>query len=225
MRKTKTISKTAAEPPSTRRRPAELRSLLLEAAGKVFSRNGYADTTMESISVEAGVAPSVMYRHFPTKPELFRGAVLLPFFQFLQDYRATWSGQLRAPWDEHRLMCAMLGEFYDRFRSHRHGVLVIASINATLDRDTARELQKQLDAVFAEVLKIGEHESVQRGWIPRERLELSIRMVLGMVAAAAVLDPLFLPTGRRRPSRDQIIDHLASLALYGLRLHPANEEI
>jgi hypothetical protein len=40
----------------------------------------------------------------------------------------------------------------------------------------------------------------------------------------SVLDQLFLPAGRNRPSRDQIIDHLTALVLYGLRLAPPGDE-
>lgn len=206
-----------------RRRPAELRALLLNAAEKIFSSRGYAETTMESIAVEAGVAPSVLYRHFPAKRELFREVVLQPFLQFLHDYHTTWSGQRRAPWDERKLMHAMITEFYDSIRTHRHGVLSIASIEGLLDRRTSGEIQKQLDTVFAEMLVIGEAEADLHGWYPKENLDLTIRLILGMVASAAVLDSLFLPAGRRRPARDQLIDHLVAFSLYGLRLQPPED--
>ncbi|WP_158601529.1 TetR/AcrR family transcriptional regulator [Zhongshania marina] len=205
---------------SRRRRPAELRELLLGAAEKIFSCKGFADSTMESIAVEAGVAPSVLYRHFPTKQDLFREVVLQPFLQFLRDYHTTWSGQRHAPWDAHKLMHAMITEFYDSIRLHRHGVLSIASIDGLIDKRTTGEIQKQLDTVFAEMLSIGEEEADLHGWYPKENLDLTIRLILGMVASAAVLDSLFLPPGRRRPTRRQLIDHLVDFALYGLRLQP-----
>lgn len=48
----------------SRRRPAELRALILDAAGKVFGRTGYAGATLDDIAQEAGVSSSVMYRNF-----------------------------------------------------------------------------------------------------------------------------------------------------------------
>ena len=81
-------------------------------------------------------------------------------------------------------------------------------------------MDQQLQSVFADMLLIGEDESERRGWFQKKNLDLSIRLVLGMVAAAAVLDTVFLPTGKRRPTRNQVIDHLTGLALYGLSLQP-----
>ena len=197
-----------------------MRELLLDVAGKAFSAKGFSVATMDSIAVEAGVATSVLYRNFPTKQALFREVTLQPFLHFLNEYRSTWTRQRRKPWDERKLMRAMLGEFYDSVRAHRHGVIGIASMDNLLDRDTVAEMDSQLQSVFAEMLLIGEDESVRRGWFPKKSLDLSIRLVLGMVAASAVLDSVFLPTGKRRPSRKQVIDHLAALALYGLSLQP-----
>jgi AcrR family transcriptional regulator len=74
-------------PIRTRRRPEQVRALLLEAAEELFTRQGYAETTTDDIAAQAGVTRSVMYRHFRTKLELFQEAVLKPFIEFLRDYR------------------------------------------------------------------------------------------------------------------------------------------
>jgi AcrR family transcriptional regulator len=208
-----------AAPARTRRRPAEVRALLLEAAERLFARKGYADTTTDDIAAEAGVTRSVMYRHFPTKSDLFREAVLNPFIAFLREYRSVWESQLDHRWHEDKVMRTMVALLYDSMRSHRDAVVGLVSAQAVMQPDVAREVDRLFDEFFADMLVIGEDTSGPLGWIPiDEDLELSIRLVLGMVGAAAVLDPIFLPKGRRRPSRDQIIDRLSALALYGLRL-------
>jgi AcrR family transcriptional regulator len=210
-----------AVPARTRRRPAEVRALLLEAAERLFARKGYADTTTDDIAADAGVTRSVMYRHFPSKADLFREAVLNPFMEFLRDYRSVWQSQLDHRWHEDKVMTTMVSLLYDSIRSHRDAVVGLVSAQAAMQPDVTREVDRLFDEFFADMLVIGQDTSRPLGWIPTdEDLELSIRLVLGMVAAAAVLDPIFLPKGRRRPSRDQIIDRLAALALYGLRLRP-----
>lgn len=45
------------------------RENLIEAAGRVFRRRGYADTTVRHIALEAGVALGGLYRHFASKDE------------------------------------------------------------------------------------------------------------------------------------------------------------
>jgi AcrR family transcriptional regulator len=59
---------------SRRRRAqaAETRAVILEAAGRLFERDGYVNTTMEAIALEAGVAGKTVYAAFTTKSRLLR---------------------------------------------------------------------------------------------------------------------------------------------------------
>jgi AcrR family transcriptional regulator len=198
-----------------------VRALLLTAAEKEFARKGYVHTTTDDIAAAAGVTRSVMYRHFPSKSDLFREAVLTPFLEFLRDYRAVWEGQLDERWPAERVMRTMVSLLYDSMRDHRDAVLGLVSAQTALQPEVAAEVDRLFDEFFADMLVIGTDTAAPVGWIPLdENLELSVRMVLAMVTAAAVLDPVFLPKGRKRPTRDQIIDRLSALALYGLRLGP-----
>lgn len=206
-----------SKPPRTRRRTAEVRELLLEAATDVFARKGYAGTTTDDIAAEAGVARTLIFRHFGSKSDLFRASQLQPFIDLLEGFRDTWNAQREDVWTEHRLMRTMVAQMYDSFRAHRSGVLGAAE---ALDPEAAKEARAVLDRVFADVAEIGRQEARRRGWFSEENLDLSIRMIIGTVASMSVLDQLFLPAGRNRPSRDQIIDHLTALALHGIRLTP-----
>jgi AcrR family transcriptional regulator len=212
-----------ARPPRTgrtRRRTSEVRELLLDAATDVFARKGYAATTTDDIAAEAGVSRTLIFRHFGTKSDLFRASQLQPFLDLLEGFRGTWNAQSDQVWTEHRLMRTMVAHMYDSFRAHRSGVLGVAAAADALDPEAAKETRAVLDRVFADVTEIGKREARRRGWFSEQDLDLSIRMIIGMVASMSALDPLFLPAGRNRPSRDQIIDHLTALALYGIRLAP-----
>ena len=211
------------KPTRTRRRTSEVRELLLDAATEVFARKGYAATTTDDIAAEAGVARTLIFRHFGSKSDLFRASQLQPFIDLLEGFRATWSAQQDEVWTAERLMRTMVGQMYDSFRAHRSGVLGLAASTEALDADAAKEAREVLDAVFADVTEIGKREARRRGWFAEEDLELSIRMIIGMVASMSTLDPLFLPGGRNRPSKNQIVDQLTALALYGIRLRPAGD--
>jgi AcrR family transcriptional regulator len=48
---------------------------ILQAARAVFSRQGFAATTIEQIAQEAGVGPATVYRHFGSKAELIESFI------------------------------------------------------------------------------------------------------------------------------------------------------
>ena len=51
------------------------RHLIVDAAVKVFSDQGFSDANIHDIAREAGVAPTAVYYHFSGKPELFEEAL------------------------------------------------------------------------------------------------------------------------------------------------------
>jgi len=54
------------------RRDARTRGLLLEAAGRVFARQGYGPATIAGITAEAGLSRAAFYVYFASKAEVFR---------------------------------------------------------------------------------------------------------------------------------------------------------
>src|ERR1700757_3630767 len=126
----------------TRRSTAEVQRLILEAATTVFSRKGYQLATTDDSAAEAGFGRSLMFRRYATKAELFRAAQLQPFVDMLTAFsesleREAEVGEL---WDEERLMRTVVEIVYDSFRSHRTGILALASMEG-IDGDANREAQ------------------------------------------------------------------------------------
>jgi len=52
-------------------RSREKHAAILDAALALFSRNGFASTSMERVAGEAGVSTATLYRHFASKTALF----------------------------------------------------------------------------------------------------------------------------------------------------------
>ncbi|HVL02492.1 MAG TPA: TetR/AcrR family transcriptional regulator [Dongiaceae bacterium] len=77
--------------PGRRKDPVK-RKAILEAAKRLFVRNGYGNSSMDAIAAEAGVSKLTVYSHFTDKETLFASAVQskceeqLPplFFEFNQ---------------------------------------------------------------------------------------------------------------------------------------------
>ena len=53
----------------------EVEQRILEAAGKLFLKQGYSRTTYEQLVKEAHVSKTTLYARFPTKPQLFAAVV------------------------------------------------------------------------------------------------------------------------------------------------------
>ena len=51
------------------------RGEIVDAAIKVFSRSGYAETSIQDVADQAGVVPTAVYYHFAGKDELFNVAL------------------------------------------------------------------------------------------------------------------------------------------------------
>jgi TetR/AcrR family transcriptional regulator, mexJK operon transcriptional repressor len=54
------------------------RALILQAAVKLFSENGFAETPIAAVAKEAGVSFGTVFTYFETKETLFQSAILEP---------------------------------------------------------------------------------------------------------------------------------------------------
>lgn len=59
-----------------RRRPRDRKAQIARAAAEAFSELGYHGVSMETIASRVGISAAALYRHYSSKYELFRGAVL-----------------------------------------------------------------------------------------------------------------------------------------------------
>ena len=66
---------TRAPGPATRRRGAELEAAILEAAWEELTEVGYAALTMEGVAERAKTSRAVLYRRWPTRPDLIVAAL------------------------------------------------------------------------------------------------------------------------------------------------------
>lgn len=89
--------------PGARRDTVRRRREILEAAKTVFSERGLDGARTREIAAAAGVTPTVMYRYFATKEELFAAAVIEPLEELLEKlYTEHLDDLASAPDDESR---------------------------------------------------------------------------------------------------------------------------
>jgi AcrR family transcriptional regulator len=203
-----------------RRSTQEVRELILAAAEREFSRKGYAKTTTDDIAEAAGVSLSVLFRHYPAKADLFRDALLRPFLESLRAFTHHWEHTFIDPVDEREVMRLFITDFYDHLSSHREALTALLAAEHALDDQIAEEVHGQFDLIFRQFAQMGEQEAQRRGWFPGEPMELNSRILVALITATVAHRQWFLPTGRKRLSREGLVNHISELMLYGLRLAP-----
>jgi AcrR family transcriptional regulator len=192
----------------TRRTSADIRALLVDAAGKLFLTQGFEATTTKQISERAGVAEPLLFTNFGSKAELFEIAVLGPIADFVSDYAASWKNADAAAPAE-RVDTFVRGLYA---LAQRNRTVLLTALVKRLDRDADGQ-RDVLDHVAATLQGL-------RGVSDLERYEdvdppAAVAAALGMVLGVALLDDLLFPRDARRPSRDRLITEAVKLILYG----------
>jgi AcrR family transcriptional regulator len=81
---------------------AQRRVAILEAARAVFARQGYAETVVDDIAAQAGVAKGTVYLYFPSKEQIYLAALMEDARNLHAESRSamesadTWQEKLRA---------------------------------------------------------------------------------------------------------------------------------
>lgn len=163
---------------------------------------------------------SVLFRHFPTKSDLFREAIVQPFIDSLAAFSRTWEESFADPLDEEQVMRHIVTELYDSLNGHEDAVGALTRADDSLDAETVAQIAALFDECFERMRDMGRREAARRGWFSGEEMELTSRLLVAMVTACVSHRRWFLPRGRDRLSRERIIDHITNLMLYGLRLAP-----
>lgn len=114
------------------------RSRLLEAAGSAFRTHGYARCSTRQIADAAGLAETLLFRHFGSKAALFDLAVRARFEESVALFAARWS--IDAPPEAGR-SAAHAEEFMQDLcvfvSGQRQAILALMTVNAFEDADSA----------------------------------------------------------------------------------------
>lgn len=190
------------------------RRRLLMAARVCFGRSGYRGTTTKEIAEVAGLAEKTLFRHFPTKVELFEAAVVTPLSTFISEYFQTWADRPRNA----RPTEVSVREFYAEALDvlDEHGPLLTALVAAKAFGSTDAAFEAQLTTSLGEMLEgldvIGAKvQASGRSLHPH----ITPRLMFAMVAAVSFFDGWLFGTGDQ-PSREAVLDELTALTVTGL---------
>lgn len=208
-------TKVAPSARRARRAPGEISALILAAARESFAEKGYARSTTRDIAARADVAETLLFRNFGSKANLFGEAVLLPMAAFFREWVALI--QPSTDPDTEQIQRGFIDDFHRNAVENR-GLLMTLFATAVFEpavlegRGAVEEIQQAIDeladAATGRLRRLGVDVSGMN-------VALGARAVIGMILAMALFQDWLLPRGSRRPSRDDIVDELTRLVLYG----------
>lgn len=197
-----------------RRLRARNRERLLTAASTLFAQRGYRGTTTRDIAEAAGITERTLFRHVPSKAELFREAVIAPVESFVLGFTSAWSDRPRGARESE----VEIREFFDNLlsvlESERHLLqAMMACLAFESDDADFPELQKTLAPLLDILDDVFAVEADLRGW----QLDpvIGVRLIVGMALSITVhQDWLF--AGHRQPRREALVDELTKLTAWGV---------
>ena len=129
----------------TRRRPKDRKAQIARAAAEAFSELGYHGVSMEAIAARVGISAAALYRHYSSKYELFRGAVLSLGQQLVDGTAGGTAGDPQQQFD------ALVGALVDVALANRTSGGLYRWEGRYLNGDDQAELVAQLGAVHERI--------------------------------------------------------------------------
>lgn len=197
---------------ATRRPRGAPRRLLLDAARDLFARQDYRSTTTREIAEAADVTEHLLFRHFGTKAALFREALVLPFTNFLDEFRRTWRAVVPEETNEDEFTRQFVGQLYDLFVEHRGLVVTLLAADVLSEEEMADTGIADIRRALAVLGQISTEGKDIRGLQSSEQ-DLAAYSTVAMIAGMAALRSVYF--GTRQPSREAIVEELTQAILHG----------
>ena len=158
---------------------ASTRDRLVHAAAAVIQEGGWGSASVGAIAKRAGVAAGTLYRHFPSKAELF-----------LEVFRAVSEHEMVAMRAAQGVVTG-IGERFDAIVATYAGralrnrrlawALVYEPLDASVDRERLAYRRAYCDGMAALI-----REGIAAGAIPRQDADLAAAAVVGVIAETLV---------------------------------------
>jgi len=177
----KLVPKVPGVPGATRRASysASTKRALVEVAEGLFSENGYAATSLDTIVAGARVTKGALYHHFSGKQALFESV----FERIENDAAKKIQKALRSEKDPWRKATAGLRSFLEVVQETRYRRVVIQDGPAVLGYERFREQEER--STFANVVDIVRASLEAGGWdLDDDMLQTFARIFFGAMSSA-----------------------------------------
>jgi AcrR family transcriptional regulator len=191
----------------TRARLAAVRETIADAASAQLAEGGYASASVVAVARRAGVATGTVYRHFPSKSDLFAEV----FRRASQAEVDVLRGMADRDEPVHRRLAAWVEAFVRRALAEpvRAYALIAEPVDPVVEAERLVFRRAYAD-LFAGALRDG----VQRGELEALDADLVAAAIVGALAEALVG-----PLARRDTEADALVAGLQTFVLSAVRGH------
>lgn len=167
------------------------RQNIVDAALKVFARDGFAAARTDSIAEEAGVAKGTLYLYFSNKEDIFREAIrshLMPVVNQMQQFVDDFDGSAEA------LLTLQITNFYKRvLGSDRIQILRLMMAEGTRFPDVAQFYLENVLEIGVRSIRQTIERGIQSGEFRQPEGELFHLAIMGPAMMAGVWKMVFAP--------------------------------
>jgi AcrR family transcriptional regulator len=196
------------------------REQILEAALKVFSNGGFAETTMDEVALVVGVSKASLYNYLPTKDALL--SELVQRFSLLPELAELIEGIRELPAE--RAIPALVRQIWPRLRERRE-----------LARILVREVQSFPDRAraYSEKIRLPAHRALAdylearmaRGELARRDANTCAQALFGMLWSFLLSQELMGERELHPISDEQVVSVISDLFLRGALASAAHEAV
>ena len=166
---------------------------IIEAATKEFMEYGFTDASMRRIASSAGMSVSGLYKHFPSKEEMFAELVepTLQGFRDLydqladQEFAALDQDHQDALWEDSSTTAQMLKYIYSHLREFK---LIILRSSGTRYENFVHECAEKEEKKTYEYIRLAEEKGFKVNRIDPEEFHLLVTTNLNAIIAAVEHD-------------------------------------
>jgi AcrR family transcriptional regulator len=188
-----------------RMRAPERREQLLQVARKVFAKRGYHTVTMDEVAAEAGITKPILYDHFPSKRDLYRGLLEADLATLQKKIEKALES---SPGNRERIR-ASFQAYFDFMDEEGEGFRLLMKEAVGAEEEFRELVGRFREDVLSAVTEVMIRESQRR--LSRKEAEDVALGLIGMAETVAQHEP-----GRSKRERRKTVETLVRLAWRGI---------
>ena len=165
-----------APPDRRQRRSAEIRERLFRSALALFAKKGFAETTVEDITEAADVGKGTFFNYFPSKDH-----ILIAFGEMQLGKLEAAIAEVRRANEPIPQFLRSLGTRMTQEPARNPEImraLLQAYLSTTPVREAMLDLQKRVQALHTQMIRLGQEQGEIRNDIPAEEIAYAFRQTI-----------------------------------------------
>ncbi|HKW64209.1 MAG TPA: TetR/AcrR family transcriptional regulator [Candidatus Acidoferrum sp.] len=165
-----------APPDRRQRRSAEIRERLFRAALSLFAQKGFAETTVEDITEAADVGKGTFFNYFPSKDH-----ILIAFGEMQLGKLEAAIAEVRRTREPIPQFLRSLGTRMTQEPARNPDImraLLQAFLSTTRVREAMLDLQKRVQDLHTEMIRLGQERGEIRNDLPAEEIAYAFRQTI-----------------------------------------------